>query len=217
MKIELSGPSLPPASGGRAKQLVILLHGLGADGNDLISLAPEFAEILPDAYFISPNAPYPCDMAPFGFQWFSLRDWGVENMIAGAKRAAPFIHNFIDEKLEELRLHDKDAALIGFSQGTMMSLHVGLRRFKKMAGILGYSGAFLVNESTTAEITATPPVCLIHGIEDMVVPFAAMRTAEQALKDYKINVESHARPGLGHGIDMEGIDIGKKFLRKVFS
>src|SRR5258707_2429355 len=120
----LSGPSRPPAGGGKPQRLVILLHGLGADGNDLIGLAPVWAQILPDAEFIAPNAPFPCDMAPYGFQWFSFQDRTPEAVLAGVRAAAPMLDAFIDDALAARGLVAGDAALVGFSQGPMMSPHV---------------------------------------------------------------------------------------------
>ena len=128
MNLTLSGPSFPPQSGGKPSRLVILLHGLGADGNDLIGLAPYWAPLLPDAEFLSPNAPFPCDMAPYGYQWFSVQDRSPEARLAGVRAAAPILDAFIDDELQKRGLDRGDSALVGFSQGTMMSLFVGLRR-----------------------------------------------------------------------------------------
>src|SRR5690242_18353856 len=143
MLLTLSGPSRKPASGGAPRQLVILLHGLGADGNDLIGLAPYWAPLLPDAEFVAPDAPFPCDMAPFGRQWFSLQDRSPLAILAGVRAAAPILDVFIDEALKARNLDESRLALVGFSQGTMMSLYVGLRRAKALAGIVGFSGALL--------------------------------------------------------------------------
>src|SRR5258708_8627469 len=126
----LDGPLLAPATGGKAKHLVILLHRLGSDGNDLIGLAPHWAPTLPDVAFASPNAPFPCDMAPYGYQWFSFLDRSAPRILAGVQAAAPVLQSFIDQELERLGLEEKDLALVGFSQGTMMALYVALRRAK---------------------------------------------------------------------------------------
>jgi phospholipase/carboxylesterase len=171
--ITLSGPERAPAAGGKPKSLVILLHGLGSDGQDLISLAPFFAPSLPHAHFISPNAPAPCDMAPSGYQWFSLRDWSPQTMLKGAHEAAPILRHFIDAQLKRFGLEEDRLALIGFSQGTMMSLYASLRRPKPCAAVVGFSGALIGEQG----IVSKPPVCLIHGTDDMVVPFAAMSRA----------------------------------------
>lgn len=210
----LTGPVIKPLSGGRAKKLVVFLHGLGADGEDLISLGQVFGQVLPDAQFVSPNAPEPCDMAPFGHQWFSLQDRGYAAMLAGVEAAAPILNHFLDRQLEILGLTDEDMALIGFSQGTMMALYTALRRPECCAAVVGYSGALIAPETLGAEIASRPPVCLIHGDADPVVTFEAMGAAEAGLKAAGVSVESHARSGLGHGIDPEGISLAGEFLKK---
>ncbi|HEX3500819.1 MAG TPA: prolyl oligopeptidase family serine peptidase [Stellaceae bacterium] len=212
---KLSGPIHKPESGGKPRRLVILLHGLGADGSDLIGLAPVLARVLPDVEFVSPNAPFPCDMAPYGYQWFSLQDRSPETILAGVRAAAPILDAFIDEALASRGLAEKDLALIGFSQGTMMSLYVGLRRARPVAGIIGYSGALVGAELLAAEIRAKPRVLLVHGDADTVVPFQALAMAERMLAAAGVPVETLARPGLGHGIDEEGLKAGARLLREV--
>jgi phospholipase/carboxylesterase len=213
----LSGPIHKPASGGKPRQLVILLHGLGADGNDLIGLAPVLAQVLPDAEFVSPNAPFPCDMAPYGYQWFSLQDRSPETILAGVRAAAPILDAFIDEALASRGLAEKDLALIGFSQGTMMSLYVGLRRARAIAGIVGFSGALVGAEALAAEIRAKPRVLLVHGDADTMVPFHALGLAERALAATGVPVETLVCPGLGHGIDEAGLKAAARFLKEVLA
>ena len=213
----LSGPSLAPASNQVPKQIVMLLHGVGADGNDLIGLAPHYQQVLPDALFISPDAPFPYDMAPFGRQWFALQDRSEPARLKGTQSTAPILDHFIDTTLAEHGLSDDKLALIGFSQGTMMSLYVGLRREKPLAGIIAQSGILIGPELLTAEIKSRPPVLLIHGDADAVVPFEYLGKAQAALEANDVEVVAHARPGLGHGIDPEGIALGQQFLAKIFS
>ncbi len=212
----LSGPSRPPASGGRPRQLVVLLHGLGADGSDLIGLAPAWAPQLPEAAFVSPDAPYPCDMAPFGRQWFSFQDRSPAAILAGVRAVAPMLDAFIDRSLAALGLEDGALALVGFSQGTIMSLHVGLRRAQPCAGILGYSGALVGAEVLAQEIRVRPKVLLIHGDADEIVPPQAQPLAATALKAAGVAVETVTCPGLGHGIDETGLRRGGDFLRRAF-
>ncbi|MCE3232230.1 MAG: phospholipase [Rickettsiaceae bacterium] len=202
-------------SSGKAKLLVIFLHGYGADGADLIELAPYFAESLPDAHFVSPNAPQRCEMG-FGFQWFSLMDRSESAMLAGVKSAAPILNAFIDEKKKELGLEDKDVALVGFSQGTMMSLYTALRREKQIGGVLGYSGALVAPHKLKDEIKSRPELCLIHGEADEVVPFEAFNEAMSVLQKQGIMVHGYSQPRLGHGIDPAGMKIGVEFLKGVF-
>ena len=171
---DLDGPRLAPASGQAPKQLVVLLHGVGADGNDLISLAPYVAQVLPDAAFVSPHAPFPYDMAPFGRQWFSLQDRALETMLGGVRMAAPILDGFLDAELEKAGLPPERMALVGFSQGTMMSLHVGPRRETPLGAIVGFSGALLAPELLSGEIRSRPPVLLVHGAADELVPAQAL-------------------------------------------
>ncbi len=211
---DLEGPSFGPAAGGKPRRLVLLLHGLGADGNDLIGLAPYFAQALPDCAFVSPHAPFPCDMAPYGRQWFSLQDRSPETVLAGVQAAAPILDGFISAERDRLGLADRNVALLGFSQGTMMSLYVALRRPQPLAGIVGYSGALVAPHLLATEVKAKPPVLLVHGNADQVVPFQAMDSAARALKGVGVAVETLPRPGLPHSIDDEGIEAGIDFLSR---
>ena len=210
----LSGPIRPPASGGKAKQLVILLHGWGADGPNLIDLADMFAPLLPDAQFIAPNAPYPCEANPYGYQWFSLMDRQPSHLLAGVRGAAEILNAFLDEQLKTLGLDNSKLALVGFSQGTMTGLHVALRRVPAIGCLVGFSGRRLSEDLLSKEIAARPPICLIHGNADDVVPYASLAHAEAALKAHGVSVEAHTRPFLGHSIDMEGMTAAGTFLVK---
>ncbi len=213
----LSGPSRAPKSGGAPKQLVILLHGIGADGNDLIGLAPFYQQVLPDALLVAPNAPLPFDMAPFGYQWFSIQDMQARTRLNGVRQAAPALDAFIDAELARLDLHEDCLALIGFSQGAMMALHVGLRRERQVAGIISHSG-MLVGESLLAgEIRSRPPVLLTHGAVDEVLPVQALPVAEGTLRSAGVPVQTHLMPGLGHGIDEATIGLDLAFLQEVFA
>ena len=217
----LDGPMIKPASGEKPAQLVILLHGVGADGNDLIGLAPFFQRVLPEAAFVSPNAPFAFDMAPpsmgyGGYQWFSLQDMGPLARLKGVTAAAPILDNFIDDMLEETGLAEENTALIGFSQGTMMALHVGLRRERQLAGIVGFSGMLCGPELLSAEIRSRPPVLLVHGEADELLPVEALQAAVRGLEAAGVNVRYASRPGLGHGIDDEGLRLGMGFLAEIF-
>lgn len=213
----LNGPTLAPASGAAPERIVILLHGVGSDGNDLIALAPYFQRVLPDALFISPNAPHAFDMAPVGHQWFSIQDFGAESRLEGARSAAPILDAFIDAQIEEHGLSADRLALMGFSQGTMMALHVGLRRERQVAGILGYSGILVGPEVLAGEIKSRPPVQLVHGDVDEVLPLQGMTLAVAGLEAVGVPVSSHVSTGLGHGIDEEGIHLGMRFLGEIFA
>jgi phospholipase/carboxylesterase len=217
MLSRLSGPFRPPAAGGKPRRLVILLHGLGADGSDLIGLSPYWSRLLPSAEFLSPNAPFPCDMAPYGYQWFSSQDRSREAVLGGVRAAAPILDSFIDEALAERGLTDAELALVGFSQGTMMSLFVGLRRAKPVAGIVGFSGRLLAPDLLATELRSRPPILLVHGTEDPVVPYQSLAEAEAALKAADVPVETVTSVGIGHSIDEDGLRRGGLFLRNVLS
>jgi phospholipase/carboxylesterase len=205
--MDLDGPRHGKTAGEGARALVVFLHGLGADGNDLISLAPMLDPLLPDTAFVSPDAPYPCDMAPMGRQWFSLRSREPETMLAGVRGAAPMLDAFLDAELAAHGLTDDRLALVGFSQGTMTALHTALRRPRACAVVVGFSGALVKPEMLGAEIASRPPVLLVHGDADPVVPFEAMPAAEAALQANGVPIAAYRRPGLGHGIDQEGLQL----------
>ncbi len=201
----MDGPRLEPASGGPARRLIVFLHGVGADGGDLIGLAPYFAERLPDAAFVSPDAPFPFDMAPFGRQWFSLQDRSPNAIYLGVTAAAPLLDAYLDRELAARGLKDADLALVGFSQGTMMSLYVGPRRAAPCAAIVGFSGRLIAPERLAGEIRSRPPVLLVHGDADPMVPFASLAQAEAELSRLGVPVKALARPGLAHAIDEAGL------------
>lgn len=206
----LTGPERLPAAAPR--RLVIFLHGLGADGNDLLGLADQWGSALPETAFVSPHAPEPCDMAPMGRQWFSLQSRTPESMLAGAQAAAPELDAYIDAQCARFALAPDRVALVGFSQGTMMSLHVSLRRAAPLACVLGYSGALLAPEALAGELRARPPLMLIHGDADELVPVAALHGAVAALGAAGVAVQWHISPGTGHGIAADGLAIGGTFL-----
>lgn len=211
----ISGPSIKAASG-QSRQLVILCHGYGADGNDLIGLASHWQDILPDVDFISPNAPQRCDMG-FGYQWFPISRLDPDELMRGIENAAPILDEFIDEELARRGLDESALAMIGFSQGTMMSLHVGLRRSSAPVAILGYSGALGGAERLMSEVTGRPPVMLIHGDADDMLPVSRMYDAARQLGEAGLSVQWHVCAGLGHGIDQEGLGLGGHFLAQAFS
>ena len=212
----LTGPTLPPLSGGDAKQLIIMLHGVGSDGDDLIGLAPYFQKILPDALFISPHAPFAFDMAPQGHQWFSLQYMTPEARLAGTQTAAPILDAYINGQLAAAGLSDDKLVLLGFSQGTMMALHVGLRRASPVAGILGYSGMLVGRELLADTIQSRPPVFLAHGDADDVVPVSSLGDAVAGLEAVGVSVMHHTSSGLGHGLDDNGVSKGMEFLAGIF-
>ncbi len=223
--ILLDGPRVAPASG-TATHLVVLVHGYGADGSDLIGLAPHWQRLLPQAAFVAPNAPERIPGMPWGYQWFSLSAYdpdmlrrdpvlapGIyQEMREGAARAAAPLAAFLDAELARHRLGPDRLALVGFSQGTMMALQVGLRRHVAPAAIVGFSGALIGADRLPAEITARPPVLLIHGDEDEIVPVEALQAGVDGLAAAGVAVRAHVCAGLGHGIDQEGLELAGGFL-----
>jgi phospholipase/carboxylesterase len=217
MALALDGPRLAPAAGGAAKQLVVFLHGYGADGNDLIALGREWAKLLPHAAFVSPHAPEPCGMAPMGRQWFDLTLGDMKAIALGVKRAAPSVDAFLDAELKRLGLGSRALALVGFSQGTMMALAVGLKRSPSPAAIVGYSGALATVEALPKDPASAPAVLLVHGDMDEVIPVDAMLIAREQLAQAGLAVEWHLAQGIGHGIDGEGLRLGGAFLKQAFA
>ncbi len=208
----IDGPRLGPANGGAADSLVILCHGYGADGNDLIGLAPYWQRLLPGAAFVSPNAPERCEMSPMGYQWFGITRLDPEEMNRGVMRAAPILNSFIDQELARHGLDESRLALVGFSQGTMMCLQVGLRRAGAPAAIVGYSGALAAPEKLPQEIKVKPPILMIHGDEDEMLPVSRMHAAVQALGAAGLTVQWHVSAGVGHGIGPDGLQLGGQFI-----
>lgn len=203
-----------PASKAAPRQLVVLCHGLGADAYDLIDLAPSWAHACPDALFASVHAPFPHDSG-FGRQWWSVADRSPPIMEAGMRTAAPYLQGFLDAELA--RLGVTDYAIMGFSQGAMISLFTGLRRPAAPRAILAFSGALMAPQSLAMELVNKAPVTLVHGEDDDVVPVSRSREAEVALRAAGVPVEAHFIPRLEHGIDDTGISLGALALQRGFA
>jgi phospholipase/carboxylesterase len=227
MSAVLDGPRIPSASG-RTSQLVVFLHGYGADGADLINLGRQWRALMPEAAFVSPHAHERSPVSPMGRQWFALSNrppddpTGLSERWNGAVKARGVIDAFLDAELKRLGLDESRLALVGFSQGAMMALHVGLRRPQAPAAILGYSG-LLIGSERLAEATARdrrgqpPPILLAHGDQDPMIPFEAMFMAAEALAGASIPTQWHLSLGIGHGIDAGGLRHGGLFLAKAFA
>lgn len=199
---------------GKPKQIVFLLHGVGSNGRDLISLAPMWAESLPDAIFISPDAPFHCDMVPpnypDSYQWFSLQSRDPQRMLDGVKNVFPIVEEFIDSQMERFGVQHDKVAMVGFSQGTMTSLYVAPRLKYKIAAVLGYSGALLWEDNATQK----PPIHLVHGDADDVVSVEAWHAAREVLMQNGFAFSGNTTRGLTHSIDMDGIRSGSVFLKQ---
>jgi phospholipase/carboxylesterase len=224
MSAALDGPRIA-ASASKATALVVFLHGYGADGNDLIAIGREWRAVLPNAAFVSPHAPERCVASPMGRQWFALSNRpptdpaGAEERWNGAVKARGAIDAFLDQELARHGLDESRLAVVGFSQGTMMAMHVGLRRRKAPAAILGYSGLLVgaerLDEATARDSRgAPPPILLVHGDQDPLIPIDAMFLAAEALAGADIPAQWHISFGTGHGIDGGGLHHGGRFLAR---
>jgi phospholipase/carboxylesterase len=216
MATRIDGPRLPPLSG-IARQLVVLLHGYGADGRDLIDIADEWRGWLPDAAFAAPHAPEPCGEAPTGRQWFPLSRRDPHELWAGVCGARPALDDFLDAELARCGLDDSRLALVGFSQGTMMALHAGLRRPRAPAAIVGYSGLLVGPERLAEEAACAPPVLLVHGDQDPVIPVQALFASAIGMAKARLPCQWHLSFGLEHSIDQEGLRHGGLFLAQAFT
>lgn len=209
----LTGPKAP-AKSGNTTSLVILLHGYGADGNDLFGLSTPLSEHMPDTAFRAPNAPQRSTMNPMGYQWFPI-PWldgsTDEQRDQGFAEAQDLLNAYIDEAMAEEGVTPAQTAIIGFSQGTMMSLYVAPRRAEPIAGIVGFSGRLIPGDDL-AGVPSKPPVLLVHGDQDEMINVSEMSTAETALRAAGFNVNSHISRGIGHGIAPDGLTLALQFL-----
>jgi phospholipase/carboxylesterase len=212
MTITLDGPRIAPR-GGRASALVVLLHGYGANGDDLIALGDAWQGALPDAAFVAPNAPETIPGMYGGLQWFALTLRDPSEYWRGVSAAQPALDRFLDAELARYRLAADRLVLVGFSQGSMMALHVGLRRATAPAGIVAYSG-LLAGPEQLGETKARPPVMLVHGEADDLIPVEALHMAREVLAGAGLPVEWHVRPNLGHGIDPEAQWMAGHFIAR---
>lgn len=205
------------AQSGQAKSLVVFLHGYGADGADLLGLADPLAPHLPDTVFIAADAPSPCAGNPFGRQWFPIPRFDGSSEVEAAvemNRAADDLNAFLDQRLAEEGLTPTALALVGFSQGAMMSLHIAPRREVAMAGVVAISGRLLRPQVLAQEASVKPPVLLIHGDRDDVVPFQEMQIAGNALVAAGFQTFGHVMQGTGHGIAPDGLGVAMQFLKE---
>jgi len=204
------------ARSGQPGAMVIFLHGYGADGADLLGLADPLAPHLPNTVFLAPDAPEPCRNNPFGRQWFPIPwlDGSSEaEAQAGLAQSVGDLNAFFDARLAEEGMRPDQLAVVGFSQGTMMALHVLPRRADPVAGIVAFSGRLLVPERLAAEALSKPPVLLVHGDQDPMVPFADMGVAGRALAEAGFETYGHVMKGTGHGIAPDGLSVALSFLK----
>ncbi|MCG6110693.1 MAG: alpha/beta fold hydrolase [Paracoccus sp.] len=201
----------------KAGSVVVFLHGYGADGTDLLGLSEPLAQHLPTTAFYAPDAPEPCRNNPMGYQWFPI-PWldgssEVDARISMGQSVAA-LNEFLDTVLAAEALTADRMVLVGFSQGTMMALQVAPRRDDAVAGVVGFSGRLLSPETLATEARVHPPVLLIHGDQDEVVPFDDMAVAGQALQGAGFTVYGHVMEGTGHGISPDGLSVALAFLKE---
>ncbi len=211
MTMTYEGPILPPASGEKPDSLVVLIHGYGADGDDLLSLGESWASLLPNTLFVAPHGPTECEMNPSGNQWFSLLDWDHLRISKDVQALTPSFNRYLDDLLKTYDLPLEKLALVGFSQGAILAIHMALHR-PQCAGVVAYSGAF-INDPTSLKM-AKPPMLLVHGLDDQVLPASASQAGEEVLKSLGVPVELVLLPGLSHGIDQRGLVKGGAFLKE---
>jgi phospholipase/carboxylesterase len=209
--ILIDGPRIPPKSG-TAKKLVILFHGYGSNGQDLAGLAQAWAPNFPDVAWASPNAPEQVPGYPQGYQWFPISRLDPALMEQGVRSAHASAEQFVKSELQRWGLSDGDVLLVGFSQGTMMALHTALRRAAAPAGVLGYSGALAGPERLKEEMSAKPPILLIHGDQDDVLPVGMTLMAAQGLCAAGHGAEFHISQGIPHSIGPDGLELGQRFI-----
>jgi phospholipase/carboxylesterase len=210
----ISGPVLPPRSGDPPRQLVVLLHGYGADGADLLGLGEPLGEILPEALFAAPDAPARCAQNPFGFEWFPL-DFGslIESVRRGVPQARAAVLAYLDALWSRTGLGARETFLCGFSQGAMLALHVGLSLPEELLGIVSFSGALAPPRGFGRDDGPRPPLCLVHGEYDTVVDPGLSKQAAQALAAAGYQVSLHFSPATAHGIAPDGLSFAARFMR----
>ncbi len=217
MPVALTGPSLPPRNGAAPSVLICLLHGLGADGADLLPLGAAYQTVVPSAAIVAPDAPFPCDLAPLGRMWFSVRNLGHDTRRRGVRIASPIVAAFLDGELAKRRLPPSAVIIVGFSQGAMVALHLGLTRRSPPMAIISHSGLFADDEVRLPDDPhwKPPPILLTHGEADTVLPASCLRETETALRVRGLRPEVHLVRGLGHGIDPLTLSIDLAFLSRV--
>lgn len=209
----LAGPFRDPLAGGAPDALVVLLHGIGANGEDIIGLADALAPRFPHAAFHAPDAPQPYAEAGFGYQWFPREPESARR--DGVREASAVVNAHVAGLLDAQGLDSRRCVLSGFSQGCMAALHAAPRMERPLAGVVGFSGALLDAETLPDEARSKPPFLLAHGDADIVVPPAATADASQTLASLGFKVEAHILPGLGHGIDERGSGLAAQFMERV--
>ena len=195
----------------KTKNLIVMFHGVGSNAQDLINIVPYMQKDLPNSHFISLNGVQKYDMAPFGFQWFSLKNRDAKIMRLEVDKTIPIVIEFLEKKIIELGLDFEKLFLVGFSQGTMLATSIATSFKQKLAGIVGFAGAIIPQDNFTGNNRT--PICLIHGLDDEVLKIELMRQSRDYLKQLGFQVESHEIPFLTHSIDIQSIQIATNFIK----
>ena len=209
----LTGPQRLPVSGAVPDSLVVLLHGIGSSGDDLIGLADSWTGSFSHTAFYAPHAPHPFEDAPFGYQWYSRR---AEHLrVESLYQVEALVDDYIDELLAEHQVEPSRCILVGFSQGTIVALHVAPRRSVALGGVIGFSGLMVAADGLRDELGNKSPICLIHGAADPVLPSQGSEAAGRLFDELGVPNEVHILPGLAHAIDQRGIELATRFMRRV--
>ena len=206
--------TIPPVSRTKPRQAIILCHGYGGDGKDISVLAINWQRFLPDAIFLCPNAPEVCAVNPQGYQWFDLNSEKEEIILEKSLKAEKTLSTFIDQVFDNLQLEPINIALVGFSQGCMMSLQVGLKKIKQVNCLIGYSGKVINQKHLSNNINSKPKIFLMHGENDTIVSPTHLLEAKEYLKKHSVNVKTKLFKNCEHRIPVEGSSLGLDFLKK---
>lgn len=201
---------------GQVKSIVVFLHGYGSNGADLLSLAEPMSAALPDTLFVAPDGPERCAGNPSGYQWFPVPrfDGASETQMAQSfAQSGEDINAFIDALLKEFDLEPSKLALVGFSQGSVMSMQIAPRREEAIAGVVAFSGRMIAADKLSSETISKPPFMLVHGDQDQVMPLAEMKAAGDALVAAGIETYAHVERGCGHSIAQDGFEVAVSFLK----
>jgi len=210
----LNTTSVPPLSKNKPKQVVVLCHGYGGDGKDISTLAINWQRFLPDAIFLCPNAPEVCSINPNGYQWFDLTIEREEVILEKSLVAEEKLNRFLNQVLDNLQLESKNLALVGFSQGCMISIQLGLKRKKQVNCLIGYSGKVINQKHLSDNINSRPKIFLMHGQNDTIVSPTHLLEAKEYLKNHGINARTKIFKNCEHKIPVEGVSLGLGFLKK---
>ena len=208
--------SIPPLSKNKPRQAIVLCHGYGGDGKDISVLAINWQRFLPDAIFLCPNAPEICSINPQGYQWFELSTDKEEVILEKSLVAEEKLNMFLDQVFDNLQLESSNLALVGFSQGCMLSIQVGLKRKKQINCLIGYSGKIINKEHLKNNINSKPKIFLMHGENDEIVLPTHLLDAKEYLIRHKIKVKTKLFKNCEHKIPLEGTSLGLSFLRSSF-